>query len=89
MSMAPSPVGRPPAMAVTANEMALITTPSTSARPGRLRRSHVRQTCHRDGISPGRRAMGRTGSLMWRVDATRESRRRALQLRAKMISEYG
>ena len=34
--------------------MTLMTPPRTSARPGRLRRSHVRQTCHRDGISPGR-----------------------------------
>ena len=47
--------------------IALIAMPSTRARPGKVLRSHVRHTLHRDGVSPGSNAIGRTDSLIGRL----------------------
>src|SRR5687768_16767835 len=47
--------------------IALIAMPSTSARPGKVLSSHRRQACHRDGMSPGSNAGGRTDSLIGRL----------------------
>ena len=65
----------------------LIARPSTSARPGNVRSNQVRHTRHRDGVSPGSNAAGRTGTFMGRVGATAPGGAR--QLRAKIIPEYG
>ena len=52
---------------VVGHVMALIASPSTSARPGTVWSSHARHVRHRDGVSPGSNAMGRLGSVMGRV----------------------
>ncbi len=66
MSMASSHAG-----SVTAKPsgqvMTLMTMPSTRARPGKVLSSHVRHTLHRDSVSPGSNAGGRTDSLIGRL----------------------
>src|SRR4026209_2889785 len=65
--------------------IALMITPSMSARPGKVRSNQFRTPRQRDGMSPGSSATGRTGSLIGRLPEYpfhwpyETQRRRALQ----------
>ncbi len=68
MSIASSTGGSTTPAASSVQVKALITSPMSSARPGKVPSSHRRHTSTRDGAGPIRSG-GRTGTAMWRVES--------------------